>query len=187
MESQSDLPVRYPHQGGSTYQLHSWWLAWQAYWSLWLGVWPQCCQRDQKQKWKKRGKRQRAVCRPGTLLWEDRSKKSKELISHSVPTVCMYHCAYIDTVTQNRAVERRASRCWCSTGNPLHCQGSPVSTGCWEVLGYWVCLSSDRSRQLQKQAIVIFACVLQDRVLKGSHFLFSCLHFFPLFLRLCTS
>lgn len=99
----------------------------------------------------------------------------------------MYHCAYIDTVTQNRAVERRASRCWCSTGNPLHCQGSPVSTGCWEVLGYWVCLSSDRSRQLQKQAIVIFACVLQDRVLKGSHFLFSCLHFFPLFLRLCTS
>lgn len=45
-------------------------------------------------------------------------------------------------------------------------------------------LSELGSRQLQKQAIVIFACVLQDTgVLKGSHFLFSCSIFFsfPLF------
>lgn len=50
-----------------------------------------------------------------------------------------------------RAVERRASRCWCSMGNPLHCQGSPVSTGCWEVLGYWVCLSLDQGSYRNRQ------------------------------------
>lgn len=44
-------------------------------------------------------------------------------------------------------------------------------------------LSELGSRQLQKQAIVIFACVLQDTgVPKGSLFLFSCWFFFQLFL-----
>lgn len=39
------LPVRYPHQGGSTYWLHWRWWAWQAYWLLWREVWrPYCCQ-----------------------------------------------------------------------------------------------------------------------------------------------
>lgn len=43
-------------------------------------------------------------------------------------------------------------------------------------------LSELGSRQLQKQAIVIFACVLQDTVVpKGSLFLFSCWIFFSSF------
>lgn len=43
-------------------------------------------------------------------------------------------------------------------------------------------LSELGSRQLQKQAIVIFACVLQDTgVPKGSLFLFSCWIFFFFF------
>jgi hypothetical protein len=66
-----------------------------------------------------------------------------------------------------------------------------VQDAVWEVLGYWVCLSLDQ-RQLQKQAIVIFASVLQDRESrKGSLFflLFSVIFFLfsSLFsLRLCT-
>lgn len=58
-------------------------------------------------------------------------------------------CTYI--LLSYRAVERRASRCWCSMGNPLHFQGSPVSTGCWEVLGYWVCLSLDQGSYRNRQ------------------------------------
>lgn len=37
------LPVRYPHQGGSTYWLHWWWWGWQAYWSQWREVWRAYC------------------------------------------------------------------------------------------------------------------------------------------------
>lgn len=74
-----------------------------------------------------------------------RSKKSEEVIPHTILTVymlcvciyiylymyvyiymyvyryiCMCVCSvYIYTVIQNRAVERRASRCWCSMANPL--------------------------------------------------------------------
>lgn len=69
----------------------------------------------------------------------------EEVLPPAVITVYIYLSIYrrvcgeyIYTVMQKRAVERRASRCWCSMGNPLHHQGSPVSTGCWEVLGYWV-------------------------------------------------
>lgn len=70
--------------------------------------------------------------------------------THSIYIYCL--CSvYIYTVILNRAVERRASRCWCSMGNPLHCQGSPVSTGCWEVLGYWVCLSLDQGSYRNRQ------------------------------------
>lgn len=58
-------------------------------------------------------------------------------------------CTYI--LLSYRAVERRASQCWCSMGNPLHFQGSPVSTGCWEVLGYWVCLSLDQGSYRNRQ------------------------------------
>lgn len=89
-----------------------------------------------------------------------RSKKSEEVIPHTVLTVYIYTYIYfyiyiykwwIHIYCYLRAVERRASRCWCSMGNPLHCQGSPVSTGCWEVLGYWVCLSLDQGSYRNRQ------------------------------------
>lgn len=63
----------------------------------------------------------------------------KEATPPTVITVYIYvFVVNTYTVMQKRAVERRASRCWCSMGKPLQRQGSPVSPGCWEVLGYWV-------------------------------------------------
>lgn len=65
---------------------------------------------------------------------------------------CVYiYILYVYCYLYGIAVERTASQCWCSMGNPLHCQGSPVSTGRMEVLSYWVCLSLDQGSYRNRQ------------------------------------
>lgn len=120
--------------------------------------------------------------------YRQKQKKSEvliqeEAIPHTIITVCVcvhiYTYIYVVntyTVMQKRAVERRASQCWCSMGNPLHRQGSPVSTGCWEVLGYWVWAWI---KAVTETGISDFClCAAGLRVPKGSLFLFSCFLFF---------